>query len=87
MTNTTDILHANTHTMTPLTFSFKMRILLLCIFGCMMDSHSSAQVHSQQWKHTLRQTDEAFFKTEEARRIGEQLIVLLRLLFHVKEHP
>lgn len=40
---------------------------------------SSAQVHSQLWKHTLRQTDEAFFKTDEARRIGEQLMLYQRV--------
>ena len=45
----------------------------------MMASLASTQVHSQQWKHILRQTDEAFFKTEEAQRIGEQLMLYQRV--------
>lgn len=53
--------------------------LILCLFAWMTATPSSAQVHSQQWKHTLRQTDEAFFKTDEARRIGEQLMLYQRV--------
>ena len=52
---------------------------ILCVCTWMMASLASAQVHSQQWKHILRQTDEAFFKTEEARRIGEQLMLYQRV--------
>ncbi len=51
---------------------------MLCFLGCMVALHSSAQVHSQGWKHILRQTDEKFYKTDEARRIGEQLILYQR---------
>ena len=52
-------------------------LLFLCVW--MTASMSSAQVHSQQWKHILRQTDEAFYKTDEARRIGEQLMLYQRV--------
>jgi pectinesterase len=54
-------------------------ILFLSVFAWIMATPSSAQVHSQQWKHTLRQTDEAFFKSDEARRIGEQLMLYQRV--------
>lgn len=57
----------------------KMFTLFLCVCAWLSASLSSAQIHSQQWKHVLRQTDESFFKTDEARRIGEQLILYQRV--------
>ena len=57
----------------------KSLTLLLFLCAWMTASMSSAQVHSQQWKHILRQTDEAFYKTDEARRIGEQLMLYQRV--------
>ena len=65
--------------MTPHTSSNKLRTFILCVFGWMMASLSSAQIHSQQWKYILRQTDDAFFKTDDARRIGEQLMLYQRV--------
>ena len=59
--------------------SRKIITLLVCICAWMTAYHSTAQIHSQQWKHTLRQTDEAFFKTDEARRIGELLMLYQRV--------
>ena len=57
----------------------KMFTLFLCVCAWLTASFSSAQIHSQQWKHVLRQTDESFFKTDEARHIGEQLILYQRV--------
>ena len=56
----------------------KKLTLILSLCALMMASLSTAQIHSQQWKQILRQNDETFYKTDEARRIGEQL-----MLYHV----
>ena len=57
----------------------KIFTLFICLCVWMMPSQTSAQIHNYQWKHILRQTDEAFFKTDEARRIGEQLMLYQRV--------
>ena len=57
----------------------KKLTLILSLCAWMMASLSTAQVHSQQWKQILRQTDETFYKTDEARRIGEQLMLYQRV--------
>ena len=59
--------------------SRKIITILVCVCAWMVASHSSAQIHPQQWKNTLRQTDEAFFKTDEASRIGKQLMLYQRV--------
>ena len=62
-----------------ITYLRKNFAYILCICYCMVGTHSSAQIHRWQWKNTLRQTNESFFKTDEARRIGEQLILYQRV--------
>ncbi len=57
----------------------KKLTLILSLCAWMMASLSTAQVHSQQWKQILRQTDESFYKTDEAQRIGEQLMLYQRV--------
>lgn len=54
-------------------------ILLLLLMYTAATSECAAQVHNYRWKAVLRQTDPAFFKTDEARRIGEQVILYQRV--------
>ncbi len=57
----------------------KSLTLIFCIMAWMTATLSSAQILNHQWKYILRQSDEAFFKTDEARRIGDQLILYQRV--------
>ena len=52
---------------------------MLCLCCMSMTLQTSAQVHSRQWKHVLHTTDDAFFKSSEARRIGDQLMLYQRV--------
>ena len=65
--------------MKAMTHPRKLLSILLCVCAWMTSVPSAAQIHSQQWKYVLRQTDEAFFKTDEARRIGKQLMLYQRV--------
>ena len=57
----------------------KSLTLIFCIMAWMTATLSSAQILNHQWKYILRQSDEAFFKTDEARRIGDQLMLYQRV--------
>ncbi len=54
-------------------------MMVLCLSGLMTALPLSAQIHSWQWKRTLLSNDDAFFKSEEARRIGEQVMLYQRV--------
>ncbi len=61
------------------TYPRKSLTLIFCIMAWMTATLSSAQILNHQWKYILRQSDEAFFKTDEARRIGDQLMLYQRV--------
>ena len=60
-------------------FPRKIRTLLVAVFGCMIVANSYAQNNGRQWRNVLRETNPEFFKTEQARRVGEQLMLFQRV--------
>ena len=53
--------------------------MLVAVFGCMIVANSYAQNNGRQWRNVLRETNPEFFKTEQARRVGEQLMLFQRV--------
>ncbi len=57
----------------------KKMFLLFAFLGWFSIISSSAQENPRKWRNLLRETDAEFFKTDEARRIGEQIMLYQRV--------
>ncbi len=56
---------------------FRKTNIAVILMGCLM-AFPPAMAQQKLSKNTLRETNKEFFKTEEARRIGEQLLIFQR---------
>lgn len=56
---------------------FRKTNIAVILMGCLM-VFPPAMAQQKLSKNTLRETNKEFFKTEEARRIGEQLLIFQR---------
>ena len=54
-------------------------LLMFVMLSATTTSNTANAQFPRRYKHVLNETDTAFFKTEEARRIGEQLILYQRV--------
>ena len=54
-------------------------LLMFVMLSAATTSNTANAQFPRRYKHVLNETDTAFFKTEEARRIGEQLILYQRV--------
>ena len=54
-------------------------LLMIVMLSATTTSNTANAQFPRRYKHVLNETDTAFFKTEEARRIGEQLILYQRV--------